>query len=87
MYSPSNGYDNSCGFWTLGMALFKILEVEFSHLPVDVQLLKHYCALLWKMYRKPKGGVTSKLLCKMMREFKEDFKLKLDMEVVSKYVL
>jgi hypothetical protein len=70
------------------MALFKILGVEFSHLPTDVQLLKHYCAMLWKSYRESKeGGVTCELLCKMMRQFKQDFELKLKRKVVSKYVL
>lgn len=77
MYIPHLGrYDNTCGFWTIGMALFKILKIDFSHLPMEAGRLQHCCSALWKEYQSsPEGGVTSGLVHKIIQEFKEDFSL------------
>jgi len=69
-------YDNTCGFWTIGMALFKILDIDFSHLPMDAGRLQHCCSVLWKEYQSsPAGGLTCELVQKIIQEFNEDFSL------------
>jgi len=54
------------------MALFRILGIEFSHLPADAEVLQHHCAALWEQYQSL-PGVSCELLREIMREFRGDF--------------
>lgn len=56
------------------MALFKIMGVEFQHLPTDVQLLKYYLEALSQEYlTSPAGGVTAELFHNMSEAFAISF--------------
>jgi hypothetical protein len=53
------------------MALFKIMGVEFCHLPTDAQVLKYYLEALSQEYlTNPAGGVSAKLFHNMMEAFR-----------------
>ena len=68
-----NNYDNTCRFWVIGIALFKVLDMDFCHLPNSILPIKYYCHALWQEYQSSTAGrVTCELVSKMMTEFKRD---------------
>jgi hypothetical protein len=60
------------------MALFKVLETDFRHLPNDILRIKYYCCALWKEYQST--GVTCELVSEMMKEFNGDFVLAFELQ-------
>jgi hypothetical protein len=69
------------------MALFRILEMDFRHLPNDICRLKEYFQIFWHEYQS--GGVTCEVVSKMMKEFTGNSAVGLELgkEIVSNVLL